>query len=166
MSLTTLDAALQRFLEPRAATPRARLATMRKLADAGISVGVNVSPIIPGLTDHEVPALVQAAAEAGATDASMTMVRLAHSLQEVFADWLERHVPTKKERVLRALREMHGGKLYDSRFGHRFRGSGPKAEQTFALFQLACKRAGIVRGSHKLNTGAFRPPSGGQMQLF
>lgn len=165
LSLTTLDAALARDLEPRASTPAARLAAIEELARAGIPVGVLVAPIIPGLTDHETPAILQAAARAGARFAACTLLRLPHGLPELFTRWLEVHRPAARERVLGRLRDMRGGRLNDPRFGARMRGEGVLAEQVRALFAAGCRRAGLARRGPTLSTAAFRPP-GVQRLLF
>ncbi|MCC6547804.1 PA0069 family radical SAM protein [Candidatus Sumerlaeota bacterium] len=165
LSVTTLDAELQRRMEPRASTPRARLAAMRLLADAGVPVGVNVAPIIPGLTDHEVPAILQAARDHGAASAGYTVVRLPHALTTLFDDWLQGNFPDRKAKVLNRLRQMHDGRLYQATWGARMHGVGPLAEQIADLFAIARRRAGFP-GDHRppLNRGAFRRL--GQLRLF
>lgn len=166
MSVTTLDADLQRRLEPRASTPRARLGAIRALSAAGVPVSVSVSPVIPGLTDHEVPAILAAAREAGAVSATWILLRLPHAVKEIFEGWLAAHEPLKKEKVLNTLRQMHGGALYDPAFGKRMRGSGPRSEQIEQLFDLHCRRNQLGRGSLTLSSSAFRVPERGQMDLF
>lgn len=157
VSLTTLDDDLRRVMEPRTSRPARRLAAIEALARAGIPVGVMVAPIIPGLTDHEVPALLSAAAEAGASFATYTPVRLPYAVAPLFEDWLERHFPKRKEKVLNRIRSMRGGKLNDPRFGTRMRGEGIFAEQIGQLFSISCRRAGIgEKRSPKLSTAAFR----------
>jgi DNA repair photolyase len=165
LSVTTLDPELQRRMEPRAAAPSKRLAAIEALARAGIPVGVMVAPVIPGLNDHEVPAILEAAARAGASFAGRVMLRLPHGLRELFTAWLERHFPERKAKVLGQVRAMRGGSLYDARFHERQRGSGPLAEQTHALFELASRRAGLGR-SPTLSTRAFRPAADAQLGLF
>lgn len=167
LSVTTLDPKLQSKLEPKASRPSKRLAAIERLAAAGVPVGVNVAPVIPGLTDHEIPAIVNAAAAAGASFAGMIMLRLPYGVKQLFADWLERYAPERKEKVLNRVREMHDGKLYEADFVFRGRGKGPFARQTEELFRLACRRAGL-RGSgpelsveHFCRTGASR-----QLGLF
>lgn len=166
LSLTTLDASLQRTLEPRAPTPRARLDAMAELTGRGIPVGVNVSPIIPGLTDHEIPRILEAAAEAGASRAARAIIRLPHGVKELFADWLERVAPLRKDRVLSQLRAMHGGRLYDSRWGKRLSGEGPKARQIADLFALHARRHGLDGDMMPLSNSSFRRPDSGQLELF
>ena len=146
LSITTLDADLRKVMEPRTSPPAARLAAIRELAAARIPVGVNVAPIIPGLTDHEVPAILKAAAEAGATSAGYTVVRLPHAVAPLFEAWLETHFPNQKEKVLNRLRAMHDGKLYDSQWGKRFGGEGVFAEQ-IARVSAGVAAAGEIFGA-------------------
>jgi DNA repair photolyase len=166
VSLTTLDDDLRRVMEPRTSRPARRLAAIEALAQAGIPVGVMIAPIIPGLTDHEIPALLSAAAEAGASFAAYTPVRLPYAVRPLFEDWLERHFPERKEKVLNRIRSMRGGKLNDPRFGSRMRGEGIFAEQIAQLFSISRRRAGIgEKHSPKLSTAAFRR-AGSQPTLF
>ena len=166
VSLTTLDEDLRRVMEPRTSRPARRLAAIEALARAGIPVGVMVAPVIPGLTDHEIPALLSAAAEAGARFAAYTPVRLPYVVAPLFEDWLERHFPERKEKVLNRIRSMRGGKLNDPRFGTRMRGEGTFAEQINQLFSISCRRAEIGENrSPKLSTTAFRR-AGPQPTLF
>ncbi len=158
VSITTLERDLHRVMEPRAAAPERRLATVEALARAGVPVGVLVAPVIPGLTDHEIPAIVAASAAAGARFVRHIMLRLPHGLRELFADWLERHFPERKAKVLNRIRAVRGGQLNDARFHSRQRGSGPFADQVEALLNLACRRAGLVGASPTLSTAAFRRP--------
>jgi DNA repair photolyase len=165
-SLTTLDDDLRRVMEPRTSRPARRLAAIEALAQADVPVGVMVAPVIPGLTDHEIPALLSAAAEAGASFAAYTPVRLPYAVAPLFEDWLERHFPERKEKVLNRIRLMRRGKLNDPRFGTRMRGEGIFAEQIGQLFSISCRRAGIrERRSPKLSTAAYRR-AGPQPTLF
>ncbi len=167
LSITTLRGDLRRVMEPRTSIPARRLAAVRALADAGVPVGVNVAPLIPGLNDHELPEILGAARAAGASHAGMMLLRLPFGVKELFAEWLEQHFPDRRNKVLARLREMHGGKLYDSRFGRRGRGRGPFAEQLWNLFQVGCRKLGLNRRSYELATDGFRRPErGGQMRLF
>lgn len=168
VSITTLEEELRRALEPRAPTPEARLDAVRKLADAGIPVGVLVAPVIPGLTDHEVPALLEAAAAAGAGHAGYVPLRLPHGVKELFETWLEQHVPARKEKVLGRIRDMRGGRLNDPRFGTRMRGEGPWAEQLRSMFRIVRRKHGLDGERRSLSTTAFRRPEvdGRQMELF
>jgi len=160
LSITTLDRRLQRALEPRASPPEHRLDAIRALSAAGIPVAVNVAPVIPGLTEHEIPAILEAAAEAGATAAGMVLLRLPWGVKEIFEDWLRRHLPDRADRVLNRLRDAHGGKLYDASPGHRMRGSGPHADQIRSLFQVASRKWGLDRRFLSLSTASFhRPPA-------
>lgn len=158
LSITSLDRTLQRELEPRAPTPERRLHAVRTLADAGIPVGVNLAPVIPGLTDTEVASILEAAAEAGATYASYQMLRLPHGVKELFADWLRERFPDRVDRVLNRVRSLHDGKLYDGRFGVRSRGSGPYAQQIRQLFRVARTRVGIAGEAPELSAASFRLP--------
>lgn len=160
VSITTLDRALARSMEPRAAAPRRRLETMRALAEAGVPVGVLASPIIPGLTDHELEAILEAGAAAGATMANYLVVRLPHEVRELFIDWLERCHPTKAARVLARIRAVRGGRLNDPRFGSRMRGEGPFADLLLRRFELASRRLGLRRRRRlELDVTGFRPPA-------
>jgi DNA repair photolyase len=167
LSITTLSKELKRVMEPRAALPEKRLEAIRRLSDAGIPTGVNVAPVIPGLTDHEMPEILERAAEAGAVRAGWIMLRLPHAVKDLFADWLERHFPDRKEKVLNRLRDLRGGVLYDPRYGARMRGEGPFAEQVRQVFEVSCRRAGLNQIPVELSTAAFRRPhKGGQLGLF
>ncbi|HEU4884846.1 MAG TPA: PA0069 family radical SAM protein, partial [Longimicrobium sp.] len=145
ISITTLNEKLQRVMEPRASTPARRLEAVRKLAEAGIPVRVLAAPVVPGLTDHEMPAILAAAAEAGAGAASYIPLRLPHGLKGLFEDWLETHFPDRKDKVLNRIREMRGGKLYDAEWGTRMRGEGVFADQYEVLFGATCRKHGLVR---------------------
>ena len=169
ISVTTLDRRLARRLEPRAATPERRLETMALLAEAGVPVSVMVAPVIPALNDHEMEAILLRAREAGAEAASMVMLRLPLEIAELFREWLEAHYPDRAKRVLALVREMHGGRLYDSRFGQRMQGAGPYAWTLWRRFELACRRLGLGERLTPLDTSAFRPPEqrteAGQLRL-
>ncbi len=167
LSITSLDRTLQSRMEPRTATPQRRLEAVRTLSGAGIPVGVMVAPVIPGLTDHEIPSILEAARDAGATAAGFVLLRLPHGVSEIFAGWLERHYPNRRDKVLNRVREMRGGTLNDSRFGSRMRGEGVFAEQVRALFETSCRRLGLNEARATLSTEAFRRPArGGQLGLF
>jgi DNA repair photolyase len=158
VSLTTLDRSLQRALEPRASSPRRRLEAIQGLADAGIPVAVNVAPIIPGLTDHEIPALLEAGAEAGARSAGFVLLRLPHGVKELFVAWLAEHAPDRAGKVLGRIRDTRDGVLYRSPFGERMKGTGPYARQMEQLFKVSARRYGLAKRSLGLSTGAFRRP--------
>jgi DNA repair photolyase len=166
VSVTTLDASLARKLEPRASQPESRLETIRALADAGVPVGFLMAPVIPGLTDHEMPALVQACADAGAQFAGYVILRLPYAVKDVFTQWLEAHFPEKKERVLGRLRDMRDGKLNDPRFGQRMRGEGPVAEAIRDMFRMSRKRAGLDNRGFELSAEFFRRPGSQQWLPF
>ena len=165
ISLTTLDGTLAKTLEPRASPPTRRLAAIAELSAAGIPVIVLTAPIIPGLTDHEIPDLLAAAARAGARTAGYTIVRLPWAVAPLFTEWLERHAPGHRDKVLSRIESMRGGKLYDSRWGVRMKGEGIFAEQIRALFALAKRKAGFPGEVPDLSTAAFRVPTD-QLSLF
>jgi DNA repair photolyase len=166
LSVTTLDPELRNVMEPRTSPPQARLAAIRELSRAGIPVTVLVAPVIPGLTDHEIPAILKAAAEAGASSAGFTVLRLPHAVAPLFEKWLETHFPERKEKVLNQLRAMRGGKLYDAQWGKRMCGEGIFAEQIEQMFAVARRTAGIPNEGGELSTAAFRRAGGEQLSLF
>jgi DNA repair photolyase len=168
LSITTLDPELARTLEPRTATPAARLRAVRELAAAGVRVQAMVAPLIPGLTDCEIPAILQAAKDAGARGAGMVMLRLPYAVAPIFRAWLKEHRPLAAERVESLIRQMRGGKLYSSAFGSRMRGSGPYAEGIAKTFEVFAARLGLDQPSPELDTSQFRPPelNGAQLRLF
>jgi DNA repair photolyase len=166
ISLTTLDVELARRLEPRCSAPPARLETVSRLAEHGIPVGALVAPVIPALNDHEIPALLAAAAQAGASYCRYVMLRLPGAVAEIFPAWLEEHYPERKEKVLSRIRSLRGGRLNDTRFGTRGRGEGVFAGQIRDLFQAAARRHGLDGRGPELSTAAFRRPGGDQMGLF
>lgn len=166
LSITSLRRDVQRVMEPRAATPKRRLDAIRQAAAAGIPAGVMVAPVIPGLTDHELPEILARAAEAGAVRAGYIMLRLPHGVKELFEDWLERHFPDRKEKVLNRLRDLRGGRLYDSRYGARMRGEGAFAKQVEQMFEVACRKAGLNRRPVELSTAAFRRSEPGRQLSF
>ncbi len=166
LSIATFDSDLVRRLEPRTSHPRERLKAIASLAEAGVPAGVLVAPIVPGLTDHEVPEVLRRAAEAGATFARYTLLRLPGAVAPLFERWLEEHFPERKDKVLNRVRSLRGGRLNDSRFHHRFHAQGPFADQIRGLFQLGCRRHGFEAGPPALSTAAFRRPGGDQLSLF
>jgi DNA repair photolyase len=166
LSITTLDPDLRKVMEPRTSPAAARLEAIRQLAAAGIPVSVNVAPIIPGLNEHEIPAILKAAAEAGATGAGYTMLRLPHANTELFVQWLATHYPDRKDKVLNQLKTMRGGKLYDAQWGSRMKGEGIFAEQIQRIFEVARRKAGINNDQAPLSTASFRRPGGTQMALL
>jgi DNA repair photolyase len=168
LSVTTLDAALARKLEPRAAAPHRRLQTIRRLADAGIPVAALLAPVIPVLTDPEMDSILAAVKDAGATSAGYILLRLPLEVSELFQQWLVAHYPLKAEHVMKRVRDTRAGKDYDSRFGIRLRGTGAFAEVIARRFQLACRRLELKPRDYALNCNAFRVPArrGDQLDLF
>jgi len=165
LSITTLNAQLQRILEPRASSSQQRLRALEKLSKAGIPTGVMIAPILPGLTDIETPALLEAAASAGARWAGQTVLRLPHGVRDLFDDWLLTHRPLRRKKVLSRIESLRGGRLNDSRFGTRMRGEGRFAEQISDLFHLWRRRQGLDRRPPTLSTECFRRPGGTQLTL-
>jgi len=166
ISITTLDPELARTMEPRAATPAARLRAVRELTDAGVPVGVLVAPVVPGLTDHEAPAILEAAAKAGALAAGYVPLRLPFAVKDLFVAWLEQHYPNRKERVLSRIRDLRGGKLYDSRWGMRMRGEGEWVSVFGAMFELHRRRVGMSDDGPELSTRHFTNGRPRQAELF
>ncbi len=165
LSITTLDRRLQRALEPRASPPEHRLQAVRTIADAGVPVAVNVAPVIPGLTDHEIPGILQAAADAGAVAASYVMLRLPGAVRPLFLEWLQTHCPDRAGKVRSRLESLRGGDLYDATFGTRMRGEGPFAEQVRDLFRIGCARTGLGRRELTLSAEHFVRPGRDPDQL-
>jgi DNA repair photolyase len=166
VSVTTLDAELARLMEPRTSAPARRMGAIEALSAAGIPTGVNVAPIIPGLTDSEIPAILKAAAKAGASFAGHTIVRLPYSVKDLFEQWLADHFPARREKVLRRIRGVREGALNDPRFGSRMSGQGVYAEQITALFELSRRKAKLPAGAPDLSAASFRLPPGPQLTLF
>ena len=166
VSVTTLDETLAPKLEPRASLPKHRLAAIEALNKAGIPVGVLVAPVIPALTDHEMPSIISAAAGAGAQFAGFTALRLPFSVGPLFEEWLSHHFPERKQKVLDRIRSIRSGRLNDPNFGSRMRGQGIFADQIRQMFQVACRRAGFEKQHPDLSIAAFRIPPGPQMSLF
>lgn len=165
ISVTTLVKKLSQIMEPRASIAEARLKTIEALANAQIPVTVNVAPIVPGLTDQEIPAILKAAADAGATSASYTVVRLPYSVKDIFSDWLETHFPDRKEKVLNAIRDIRGDRLNDPEFGSRMKGRGPYADNIRNLFRVFKKKYGLEQPFTKISTNSFCRP-GDQLGFF
>jgi DNA repair photolyase len=171
LSITSLDDQLTARMEPRASSPKRRLEAIRRLTEAGIPVKVMVSPVIPGLNDHEMPNILLAAAQAGATSAGYIPLRLPGNVESVFLSWLEQHYPERSQKILNRVRELRGGHLNDGRFHTRFTGEGKAAEHLGQLFQLGLKRAGLREQAAPLRVDAFRRPAreedgSGQLSLF
>ena len=165
ISVTTLDRDIARTMEPRASTPAKRVEAIRALCEAGVPVGVIVAPIVPGLTDHEIESILEAARAAGADRAGYVVLRLPREVRELFLEWLSVHAPNKAKRVLTLLQGMRAGRLNDPNFGTRMSGSGPYAELIAARFAGATRRLGLERRGPTLDTGRFRPPSRDPAQL-
>lgn len=166
VSVTTLDRGLAQRMEPRASLPLQRLRAISELSSAGIPVGLMVAPIIPGLTDHELPAILEAGKNAGAQTAAYIVLRLPYGVKEIFKTWLDAHEPEKKQRIISRLAEFRGGKLYDSKWGERMTGRGFFAEQLSQLFEVSARRLGFKREVEPLSVAAFLPAGGKQLSLF
>ncbi|MEZ4423551.1 MAG: PA0069 family radical SAM protein [Gemmatimonadota bacterium] len=166
VSITTLDRGLQRVMEPRTSTPERRLDAIRLLSEAGVPAGVMVAPVIPGLTEHEIPSILEAAAQAGARHASWVLLRLPWGVKDLFREWLERTFPDRAAKVLNRIRSTRGGRLYDADFGTRGRGEGPVAEHIERLFRVSRRKAGLETPPPALRTDAFQRPAGEQLTLF
>jgi DNA repair photolyase len=168
LSVTTLDPRLARAMEPRAATPSKRLEAIRALTNAGIPTAVMVAPIIPAINDSEIERILDAAADAGVTEAGYVMLRLPLEIKDLFREWLNEHFPNKFNHVISLVRDLHGGKDYDSTFGKRQTGSGPYAWSIGRRFELACRRLDLNRRRLRLTTSLFKPPErkGNQLDLF
>jgi DNA repair photolyase len=164
ISVTSLDSNLQRVLEPRTSSPQARLGAIRQLRSAGIPIGVMVAPIIPGLTDHEVPKILDACANAGAQFASYTIVRLPWAVAPLFEHWLEEHFPDRKEKVLGRIRDLRANRLNNSQWHTRMTGEGIFADQIASMFAVSCRRNRMC-ARPKLSCGSFRR-STRQLHLF
>ena len=168
ISVTTLDAALSRLMEPRVPGPKRRIEIIRRLAQAGIPVRVMASPMIPALTDPELESILAAGKDAGARSASWIMLRLPREVSPLVQEWLAQHYPDRAGRIMARLREMHGGADYDAAWGRRMRGTGPYAEMVAQRFNVAVKRLGLKTAGTPMRCDLFRPPvlPGAQMSLF
>lgn len=168
ISVTTMDPEIARKMEPRAPAPARRVATIRRLAEAGIPVRVMASPMVPALTDHELEAILEAGRAAGARLASMIPLRLPLEVAGLFRDWAEHSFPDRAQRILGRVRELHGGRDYDPAWGKRMRGEGPWADLMAARFRVACTRFGLTREGEALRTDLFHVPPrpGDQLSLF
>jgi DNA repair photolyase len=168
ISLTSLDAEVTANLEPRTSRPPARLRAMKTLSEAGVPVLAMIAPVIPGLNDSEIPRLLEAARDHGATAAAYVLLRLPITVKPVFLDWLERTQPTKKDRILRLIQSTRAGKLNSSTFGERMRGTGNVAEQIEKTFRVFRRKFGLDGPRVTLSTEHFSPPlpRTGQLRLF
>jgi DNA repair photolyase len=168
VSVTTLDHELAQKLEPRTSTPAAKLAAIRTLSQAGVPVGVMIAPVVPGLTDHEIPKILAAVAEAGATNAGFVLLRLPHAVKPIFLEWVAEHYPDKRERIEAMIRDTREGGLYQNDFGVRQRGTGRYAEQIEQSFKVFARKHGLDRKMPEYDYSLFRPPrpASGQLNLF
>ena len=168
ISVTSVDRRLARSMEPRAATPEKRVEAIRKLSDAGVPVTVMFAPCIPGLNDHEMEAVLERAAAAGARGAGSVALRLPREIKDLFREWLETDHPDRARRVMSLVRQMRGGKDYDSQWGSRMTGQGPIAELMATRFHAAKKRYGLDMAWGSMDVGKFRVPprAGDQIDLF
>lgn len=165
ISITSLDPGLSRRMEPRASLPAHRLDAIARLTEAGIPVGVVIAPVVPGLTDHEIPAILRSAREAGAVHAAYSIIRLPHAVKDIFAAWLQENVPGSADKILERIREIRGGVLHSSKFGERFRGRGFWAEQIARLFSTCGEKEGFLKNHLEYNLRAFRRPEVPQLDL-
>jgi DNA repair photolyase len=167
VSITSLADEIKRTLEPRAASPQARLRVVRQLADAGVPVGVLVAPVIPAITDHEMEDILAAAKEAGARSAGYVLLRLPHEVKHLFREWLAEHYPDRAKHVMSLINQSRGGKDYDAQFGVRMTGTGAYAGLLRTRFELARRKLGLcdAEARHELTTSLFRPPPANQSQL-
>ena len=170
VSVTSLTNDIKRTLEPRTASPQARLRVIEQLSEAGVPVGVLVAPVIPAITDHEIEEIMAAAKEAGASRAGYVLLRLPHELKIIFREWLAQHYPDRAKHVMSLINQSRGGKDYDSEFGTRMRGTGPYADLLRTRFDLAKRKLGFAGAEelYELDTSLFRPPlkSTPQLSLF
>lgn len=167
ISITTLDAKLARAMEPRASQPALRLKAVEAMAKAGIPVGIMIGPVLPGLTDHEIPAILKSASEAGARRANYTMLRLPYGVKDLFQTWVKEHYPDRSEKILNRVKAVRNGKLNDARFGTRMRGEGFYAEQIAQMMLTWKRKCGLDKGLKPLSTAHFiRHPDAGQLNLF
>ena len=168
LSVTSLDPQLARNMEPRASAPHRRLAAIKALSSAGIPTGVMTAPLIPGLNDSELEDLLAAAWDAGARRAGYTLLRMPYEIKDLFAEWIQAYYPMKAKHVLNLIKETHGGRLNDPRWGSRMRGEGPYAELVRSRFELACRKIGFNKTRYHLDTTKFAPPpkEGDQLRLL
>lgn len=166
VSITTLDPKLKNLMEPRTSEPALRLKTIEKLSNAGIPVIVMVAPVLPGLTDHEIPNIIQRAADAGAKSAGYIMLRLPYGVSDIFSKWLKRHFPDRMDKVLNRIRSIRDGELNSKDFHDRMKGKGIYAEQVKDMFEVAKRKAGMNDKLIELSTEHFKRPGGTQLNLL
>jgi DNA repair photolyase len=165
LSVTTLDADLARKMEPRAATPMRRLETLRRLTQAGVPTTVMVAPVIPALNDMEIERILEAARTAGVKEARYVLLRLPLEVRDLFREWLTANYPDRSRHVFKLIRDMRGGKDYDSTWGTRMKGTGPYAWMIGRRFEMACEKLGLNETRRQLTTEHFRKPKPGAEQL-
>ncbi len=166
LSITTLDESLARAMEPRTSAPRRRLEAVRVLADAGVPTSVSIAPVIPGLTDEEIPSILREAASHGAASASYSVLRLPGAVEGLFTSWINETFPDRAKKVLERVRELHAGSLADSRFGRRMRGDGNIASVIEDLFSLTARKVRLAGPREKLETGKFVGAVSPQLDMF
>jgi DNA repair photolyase len=166
VSVTSLDHSLARRMEPRATAPRRRIETIRRLSSAGIPTGVMLAPVIAGLNDDDMEAILESAAAAGATTAAYIVLRLPLEVSPLFQTWVTTHYPLRAAKVMTLMRDIRSGRDYESEFGRRMKGRGPIAELIARRFTRCCRKLGLNRERLTLNTEVFRPPCDGQLTLF
>lgn len=168
VSVTTLDRALARAMEPRAATPDRRLWALQQLSAASVPTGVGFAPVIPGLNDHEMEAVLERGANVGVKEAMYVALRLPREIKDLFREWLETARPDRAKRVMSLVHQMRGGLDYDAQWGSRMRGQGPIADLMSRRFRVACKRLGLNKQRLALRTDIFKPPPKitAQLELF
>lgn len=166
ISITSLDNQLTGVMEPRTSRPKRRLEAVRKLSEAGIPVGVNIAPVIPGITDHEMVSILESAKEAGADFAGYSIVRLPHKVKDMFVEWLEQHYPDRKNKVVNKVLDIREGKLNNSKWGDRMQGQGSYAEQIRDMFDLQVKKLSLNKHKFNLCADHFIKDTGEQLRLF
>ncbi len=166
LSITSLSAAISRTLEPRAPHPEKRIAAVRALAEAGVPVHVNIAPVVPAITDHEIEAIVARIADAGAWGAAFMLVRLPHEVAPLFRAWLDAHYPERAGKVMAIIQSVRGGRDYRADYFERMRGQGPWADLFRTRFRKAMAGHGLLRREPRLRADLFQPPEGAQMRLL
>ena len=161
-----MDYKIAKVMEPRTSRPQLRLETIRELTENGIPAGIIIGPVIPGLTDQEIPKIIEEGVKAGAKVARYIMLRLPHTTKSIFEDWLQKYFPARKEKILNRIKSVRGGKLYDSAFFKRDRGDGFFADQIENLFNITCRKAGIFEKRFTLSTQNFKKHISSQIDLF
>ena len=166
VSITTLNRQLTEIMEPRTSIPERRLNIIRTLAENNIPVGINIAPVIPGLTDKEIPALIEAASKAGAKYAGHAMLRLPYAVKELFINWLNDNMPDRAGKIINQIMQIRNGKLNNSEFGKRFTGEGELAETIHSLYEISCKKFGLNEKRMEHSFNHFKKKTGKQLELF